>query len=221
MDSGKSGAALLFLAARAAGEPGRDGPGGADGFALPAADALRMVDIRCHFHLHGAGRLALPAAHALVLVQAHLEKAETVKKGIESPQGAQVLTEGPMDQGRGSQDYRQHQGLPAEKGSGHLPEVRIGQQQGDAALQGSGGTEVLAEQGTMPASVTRTAGSRITSAASTPYFKYRAGRSRRRGTVRLGTGILCSRSWTSPKGHRRPQTALPKTTPKSMSVPST
>ena len=73
----------------------------------------------------------------------------------------------------------------------------------------------------MPVSVGAKAGSRMTSVRRIPYFTYRAGRSILLGIRTFLTGILCSRSWTSPKGHSSPHAARPNTTPNSISVPST
>ena len=67
-----------------------------------------------------------------------------------------------------------------------------------------------------PVSSTRKAGRRITIKIRIKYLIYLAGRSIFAGTLYFGSGILCSRSCTSPNGHSSPQTTRPKTTPNSI-----
>ena len=72
-----------------------------------------------------------------------------------------------------------------------------------------------------PKSSLITNGSINTSNTSTTYLRYLRTLSSFFGTVILETGILCSRSWNQPNGHKNPHTTLPRKIPNSISVPST
>ena len=60
----------------------------------------------------------------------------------------------------------------------------------------------------------RNSGSRITNTRNITYFSFRSSLSpsERSGSF-LGKGILFSKSWISPKGHRNPHTSLPEKRP--------
>ena len=123
-----------------------DGAGGADGDALAAADALLVayvVDVGL------AVGDALVAVHAFIAVELNTEHRNAVKQAVESAQRAQEATEQTEHEDATHQNAHHHQELPGEDGTQHR-EVAVvdlvGQQQ-DAALQRTGGTDVLTECG--------------------------------------------------------------------------
>ena len=122
-------------------EPAGDCSGRTHAFALPAADALGTVDVSGDLHIHGTCPFTLLAVYASASVQVHLVEAEAVEQGVKGSQGAEVFAEGPVDHHGGNQDRRQHQCLPAKQQPCRLPQAWVGQEQGDAAAQGSGGAD--------------------------------------------------------------------------------
>ena len=106
-----------------------------------------MVGAAEHVHIHAAGPAARAAGGASVLIDGQAAEGMLVEQGVEGPQGAEPLAEGPVEKDGQHHHPNQKTALPGKQRPQAGPDTLIGQRQGEPALQDPGGAEIFAEKG--------------------------------------------------------------------------
>ena len=119
---------------------------GAGSHAISAANALSVIGGTKHIHIHLAYPAACAAGGALVRIHRQPVDRDPVAQAVKGPQRAQPFTERTVEEHRQHHNSQQDAALPCEEPAQTGTDAGIGQGQGDAALQNTGGAEIFAEE---------------------------------------------------------------------------
>ena len=119
---------------------------GAGSHAISAANALSVIGGTKHIHIHLAYPAACAAGGALVRIHRQPVDRDPVAQAVKGPQRAQPFTERTVEEHRQHHNSQQDAALPCEEPAQTGTDAGVGQGQGDAALQNTGGAEIFAEE---------------------------------------------------------------------------
>lgn len=114
--------------------------------AVAAADALGAVGLFAGIHAHPAFFGAFAAVDTRIFVKLHTVQGEFIEQTVDGTQGAQVFAEGTPDGKTGGGNEDQQKKLPQENATKLRPDHMIPDGE-ENTRNGSGGAEVLAEEG--------------------------------------------------------------------------
>ena len=112
-----------------------------------ATDTLQIIAVLYRITLHLANRLTSSAVDALLMIQSITEKGHGIKERINRAQGADILTEGAVNDHGKEDGQKQNQALPCIEKAYGSPHTCVHPHQRNPSLQHAHGTNQFTEIG--------------------------------------------------------------------------
>ena len=171
--------------------------------------------------IHLAGFCTFSTVNAFIFIHAVPEYGNRIKGRIKGPKRTDISAKWTINNDSKNNRNDQNSILPYIKSSHRTAHGFIQQDQRNAAFQCACRTDQFAEiRSTLTHDIYYEHGEQDNTRKIT-YFSFRRSLSPLKVRIFFGKGILFSRSWIRPKGHKKPQTSRPSRAPMKIRNPIT